>query len=210
MMLRWPYEEANGRTLLGRAKPLTQERVFVALDRGAQGAEPISVDTAKGFAKIDEADDDAVVATLLSAARRRLEDACGRSFSQHTWTLTLDTFPDLDYIRLPMGPLASITTFTTYDTANDADTTFTGYFLSDDRLVLDDGEVWPTDLRDRGAVAITYVAGYSSLPADLEIATLQLFAHSYENRNVVSEGVSVQTIPFGVAALIAPYARYRL
>lgn len=45
-------------------------------------------------------------------------------------------------------------------------------------------------------------------PADVEMATLQLAAHYFENREATIVGVSAMPIPFGVAEIVAEYRNY--
>lgn len=45
-------------------------------------------------------------------------------------------------------------------------------------------------------------------PADMEMATLQLAAHYYENREASVVGVSAMVIPLGVAEIVAEYRNY--
>lgn len=48
----------------------------------------------------------------------------------------------------------------------------------------------------------------STVPADLELAVLQLAADWYENREASLVGVSAQAIPFGVREIVNEYRNY--
>ena len=60
----------------------------------AAGAEPLSVSDAKLWLRVDNDFDDALIFTLISAARRYAERFCRRSFILgEQWKLNLDHFP---------------------------------------------------------------------------------------------------------------------
>jgi Phage gp6-like head-tail connector protein len=55
--------------------------------------EPVTLAEAKQHARIEYPDDDALVAVLITAARRYCETAIRAAFITQTWTLYLDSFP---------------------------------------------------------------------------------------------------------------------
>ena len=55
--------------------------------------EPVTLAEAKQHARIEFADDDALVSLLITAARRYCETAIRAAFITQTWTLMLDSFP---------------------------------------------------------------------------------------------------------------------
>jgi uncharacterized phiE125 gp8 family phage protein len=150
----------------------------------------------------------------LESAVAYVERVSRRALFNQTWTVTLDTLPSGNYLQLYQGPLQSVATFTTYDTANNADATFVGYFLdtADDRLCLTDGQSWPVDLRARAAAAIAYVVGYGTkvaqLPATLVQAVLLLVAHWHANRDLTC--AVNKEMAKGVSALVGVSRRLHL
>lgn len=56
-------------------------------------AEPITLDEAKVFARISTTAEDALVASLITAARKRCEEWRGQAFLTQTWDYFLDYFP---------------------------------------------------------------------------------------------------------------------
>jgi len=71
--------------------------------------EPVTLDEAKAHLKVDTTDDDALIATLISAARAKAEWHTGRAFVTQGWTLWLDRWPaaDCQYLpaEIPLAPL---------------------------------------------------------------------------------------------------------
>jgi hypothetical protein len=55
--------------------------------------EPVTLAEAKLHARIEYSDDDALVTSLITAARRYCETAIRAAFITQTWTLMLDSFP---------------------------------------------------------------------------------------------------------------------
>jgi hypothetical protein len=119
------------------------------------------------------------------------------------------------YIELPRSPVQSVTHLKTFDD-NDNETTFSSsnYFVdtaSDPgRLVLNDGQTWPTDdLRSANGINVQYVAGYGSnegdVPEDIRVAIKMIAAHYYENR-----GDSDAKFPKTALHILQPYQIRRL
>lgn len=166
------------------------------------------LETAKTHLKLPGASEASLLELELyvNAAVAYVELVGRRSLFNQAWTVTLDTLPGGDFIHLFNGPVQSITSFTTYDEDNTADATFAGYFADTaaDRLCLNDGESWPTDLRSRVAAVIVYATGHgtsvASLPPALVQAVLLLVAHWHANRDLtcaVSEEMAI-----GVSAIL--------
>ena len=71
---------------------------------------------------------------------------------------------------MPFDPITSISSINTYNTANTVATFDPAAYRLDApnaRIVLNDGYTYPTGLRDREAVHITYVCGYTAAPDGL-------------------------------------------
>lgn len=163
----------------------------------------------KAFLRITEDDDDPLLTLLIDAAVASAEKYLVRALRRQTLELTLDGFPfsdddalvrlgagvhqvalshvigDVEGIDLPYAPINSITSITTYNPAN-ASAVFSSasYLLDGFRVTLNRGYTWPTDLRDRAAVKVRYVAGYglSGLPAGVKLGMMQHMVAMYECR----------------------------
>lgn len=189
----------------------------------APTAEPVSVPEAKVAARIDIDTDDDYIAALLIAARQHLDGPdgwLGRALMLSTWDLKLDAFPSV--LRLPLAPVASVTSITYLDTAGVSQTLSSALYVTDlvtepARLTPLFGGVWPSTYRQVNAVTVRFVAGYYHLvaavvtgsPADvpepIRMAIKALVAHWYEHREPVLVGTISEKLPMHVEALLAPY-----
>jgi hypothetical protein len=193
-------------------------------------AEPITTSEAKSWARIDDSTEDPIVEQLIGAATLAAEEYLRRSLISRTLKLTLDLEAgDLDglgdgvydlpviaiyaslpqSIPLPKGPVSSITSVVTYDTANASSTFDSSNYRVDaagDRLVLNYGCIWPSGLRPQSAVEITYVAGYGSkstdIPQPIKTALMIHVASLYEQRGQCEDAAD---IPPGARQLLDRY-----
>jgi len=176
---------------------------------------PISLAEAKANMRVDGTDEDALITSLIGAAVDLIDGwsgILGRCVFTQTWRQDFQDFPSGRMIRLPLDPVQSGTVGYS-DTAN-VEQTLSGTFYSlhtDDVgpfLWLLDGQNWPS-VNDRlDAVRIEMVVGYgaaSDVPNSIKQALFLMVGHWYENRE--ASGRSMQEIPLGVYALLAPYRR---
>lgn len=174
-------------------------------------AEPVTLAEAKAWARIDGDTEDALLEQLITTARVAAEQYIRGSIISQTRKLTLDLYGsgladnladgvyDLpvtvlygglpQQINLPAGPVQSITSVVTYDLSNAATTYSADNYSLDsagDRLFLNYGAIWPSNMRQRAACAITYVTGYgdtsTSVPQPIKTAILIHVATLYEQR----------------------------
>lgn len=176
--------------------------------------EPVSLAEAKAHLRVDVTDDDTLITAMIQAAREYIEDATGRALINQTWRLSLNAWPEVDYIELPRPPLASVTSVAYTGSDGTAYTFSTGYYDVDTdsepgRVALEYGDDWPsTTLAAVNPIQITYVAGYgatsASVPEFLRQAILLLLGHWYENREgvIVGQGYTPLSVPFSVQSLV--------
>lgn len=182
--------------------------------------EPLSLSDAKLHCRIDTTYDDTLITALITKARQFVEQYIISSLITQNWTVTYD-YRDVawygyrSYIRLPMKPIQSITTITTYDDT-DTGTVFnsSNYRLSGDRIVLNNGCFWPQGLRLFDCVQVDFVAGYgssaSNVPASIIQAMELLIAQWYENREAISDPIVIKDkaggdLSYSVTALLSQY-----
>jgi uncharacterized phiE125 gp8 family phage protein len=106
-------------------------------------------------------------------------------------------------LDVPFPPLQSVTSIVTYDRGNNANTFSNTKYqvdLQSGRIYLNEGEVWPSDLRAQDAVQVTYVAGYGSgnIPAPILQAIRSYVEQLYDG----CEGMTAE-----IKRLLAPYRR---
>lgn len=175
----------------------------------APAAEPVTLAEAKLHLRVDGGDEDALIGSLVTAARQTCESASGRSFVTQTWKLTLDHFRGW-LIELPRPPLQSVTSIVYVDPAGVSQTLSASLYEVD--VTSPTGTVapiwsgyWPATQYKRQAVAITYVAGYgaaSAVPEAIKAAIKLLVGHYYENREAVVTGMTASELPLGVGSLL--------
>ena len=176
--------------------------------------EPVTLDEAKAHLKVDTADDDALIATLITAARARAEWHMGRALVTQSWILWLDCWPGDGVAEIALPPLQAVSAVTVYARDNtpsvvDASRYFIDTASAPGRVVFDCFTAPTFDLRRRGAVAIAFDAGYGGaaddVPAQIREAILQIAAELYVNRGDGPEE------PAPIAqAMLAPYRIFKL
>lgn len=182
----------------------------------APALEPVALEQAKEHLRVDIANDDLLIGSLITTARQALEQELGRALITQTFDYVLDEFPADGVIRLPRGPLQSVTSLTYIDSAGASQVWASSNYVVDlysdpPRLSLAPNKSWPT-LQDRiAAVTVRCVAGYgltpASVPGPIQQAMLLVIHHLYENRNQVIEavGANVVVLPQGAERLLANY-----
>lgn len=178
--------------------------------------EPVTVDEVKRHLRIQHDDENELIDRYIRTARRALENDLRRGFLPQTWDVAIDEAPCYSApILLPRAPVASVTSVTSYDTAN-VGTVFasSNYFVDTlgepGRVCLNWGIVWPSPsngLRETNAIIVRYVCGYATpelVPDDLTAAVLLMVGALYQHRDATVE------IPEYIDALIAPYRLVRV
>lgn len=207
----------------------------------APSVEPVTLEELRALLGEPDPADDEFLISGITQAREVFEATTGLACINQTWKMTLDAWPgattepwwagfeqlpvselhraSIDYVPLPRYPLSSVTGLTTYDLSNQATAvTVANVFYTDTasfpgRLVLNAGETWPTALRDRAAIEITYVAGFGSsaedVPPSVKRAILQVAGYMYENRG---SGCSAQFAirQTGALQIASEYVNIRL
>lgn len=192
-----------------------QRPVHVGLTRTVNATvEPITLAEAKTWLHVDDAHEDALVEQLIQAARQKVEDDTGLGLLTQTWTLSLDTLPAPQRIVLPVNPVQSVSSIKSYAVDDTEATVSTSVYRLDRaslpaRIVLKDGQSWPTTGRPQNGLLVTFVAGYGSTPEDVPMplrhAMQLLIRHWFDQRTPVVVGASVSDVPLAYDALVRPY-----
>lgn len=185
--------------------------------------EPLSLSDAKLHCYIDITATDSIVTALINTARNWVEQYCLVSLITQSWKVTYDYRDTREgewirkrFIRLPQSPIQSITTVTTYDKDNNASVfDVSNYRLSGDRIILNDDNCWPTNLRLFDSLQIDFKAGFGDtvdkVPTNIILAMKQLVASWYEQRGAITDDILAKTnmqmlpAPFGVTALLSKH-----
>ena len=193
-------------------------------------ADSPSISTAdmKSFLRVTDSADDAIIAAYVATATEMVKQYTRRAILTETFVFKSDGFAAVDaddrllslgpgfhtasvpYVLgggdtfdLPFSPLQSVTSITTYNRDNTSavySSSKYGVDLQSGRVYLNEGEVWPSNLRAQDAVAVEYVAGYGSgsIPEPILQAIRLYVSQMYDG----CEGMTDEA-----RRLLAPYRR---
>jgi len=186
---------------------MTKTRDYVSV---VPVSSPVTVEDARLHLDLDDNYYDSQLDRLIDVARRRVEQDTRRSLITQTHVLSMDTFPTNGIIELPTAPVQSVTSVTYVDTADATQTLSASTYSVDSsntpsRIVLNDGESFPTVRGHYDDVKVTYVSGYGSTVASVDpvakFAILMLISHLFNSPSVTAHG-SVNIVPVGYESLI--------
>jgi len=181
--------------------------------------EPVLLAEAKVFLRVDDTVEDDFITTLITAARLHVEGMTGRALIAQSWRVVCDNWPRDRIIKLPTGPVISLSAVTVYDVDGAATSLPLAQFhpeteVAPARLFLPGVMANTPILRERAAIEIDYVAGFgvdaSDVPTDLKQAILSLIGYWYEHRDAVVIAGSGCVVPTGFDQLVAKYRNIRL
>lgn len=181
--------------------------------------EPLTLAETKAYLRLDDEAEDALVATLITAARLHVEGVTGRALMAQNWRLVLDSWPENRIVKLPVAPLLSLTAITAYDGDGTGHDVPLAQFLPETtvapaRLLLPPTIAGMPALRERMGIEVDYVAGFGDaagdVPADIRQALLRLVAYWFEHRDAVIVAGSGAIVPPGFDRLLTPYRQVRL
>lgn len=169
-------------------------------------SEPVSLAEAKAQLRVDHDEEDALLESMIMAARIHCEHISRRAFVTRTYTLKMDYWPHWCF-ELLYPPLVSVTSIKYTDSAGVEATFSSGNYLVDTfsepgRVALKNGASWPSvTLQDINGVEIIYTAGYGTaedVPETYKLAIRAYLGTYYENREqfIVQQGLSSINLPF--------------
>lgn len=166
---------------------------------------PATLGEVKTFLRVDHDEDDAGISAMLAAAVNLLDGRngiLGRCLEPQTWELLLDRFPEAE-IRLPLGPVASVTSVA-YTDPDGAEHTMAaeGYILDNAEgfggwIVPTTVTLWPATLPAVNAVRVRFVAG-TGTPDAIKQSLLAMVAERYDGRTgkLLTPGIVADLAPF--------------
>ena len=155
----------------------------------SEGDDFITLHEAKDHLRVDFDDDDIVIHSLITAARKWCEHRTSRFFTPTNVMLLRNGFDDMMPLRhKPVKEIVSV----------EYDDEATGNTLSTDAYELDHynncvirayGQTWPSTRHHWNSVRITYRVGYAdgspeiiTVPEDVRLAALMVIGDLYEHR----------------------------
>ncbi len=172
--------------------------------------EPWTLAELKAFLRVEHDADDAVIASLLAAARSQVEALTRRALLLQSWRLSYDAWPRDGRIRLRLGPLRALTAAQVIDSSGAAQPIALDCFVVDvaEGVIAAVGSL-PQPGRRVAGIALDVELGFGAAPSDvpelLRHAVRTLAAHWYDNRGLVAIGNSVAMLPGSVAAMLASF-----
>jgi hypothetical protein len=164
--------------------------------------EPVTLQEAKDYARIDGFTEDTLITSLITMARVHCESYMGKSIVLKTVTIDSFTFPY--QFQMPYGPLtneANISKCVTID-QNNVETPLqyrvnAGLFPK--LFILGGSQSYKFKL--------VYTAGFTTVPEDIKLAIKMMVNTLYERREDFSDLAAIES-PLGVKALLMPYKTY--
>ena len=172
--------------------------------------EPVTLDEAKEYLRIDGPESDGVLERLIVAARTAIEGMTRRALIAQTWRYLMAApkveGPRRGRLTIPGMPLRRVLAVRVFGARGSVTT------LDPQDYVVSMGTPATIHLRDghadaRGAevdAEIGYGPAASDVPADLRQALVQLVAHWFERREPVTNGM-LSSVPMTVTHTTAPY-----
>ena len=180
-------------------------------------AEPVSLDEAKRWLKVETEDENEIILTLITSARLYIEQATQRLLLQQSWRVI---FSDLDMsgaYLMPLSPVLRLLGLTLrYSDDSEAALSVANVRLTkhgDDTALLIPQSyrtMLINDARFELDVSLGYGPNGHDVPAPIRQALLMLVAYWYENRGDYSTYVNLTQIPSVITALLTPFKRVRL
>jgi uncharacterized phiE125 gp8 family phage protein len=176
--------------------------------------EPVTLVEAKAHLRVDFADDDALITSLIAAARQAAETLTGRQLVTARWKQVFDCFP-WHAILLAKAPLQSIVSIEYLDMGAVLQTLAAPMYTVDvacepARVTPVFGQIWPISLPQIGSVSVTFDAGYGGpslvpdgIKAWIKIRVGSLYAHR-EEVAVTGRGQGIAPLPF-IDGLLDPF-----
>lgn len=172
--------------------------------------EPVTLEEMKEHLRLDGAEEDALIESLIASARQYAEALTCRQLVTATWRLTLDAFP-AGCIVLPRPRLQEVLSIQYVDAAGDTQTLAPELYQVDAesepaRLSPAFNTFWPGTRHQMNAVVVTIRCGYGAaadVPAGVKTAIRMLAAHYYENREAATD-VQLLPVPMAVKSLLSP------
>ncbi len=177
----------------------------------APAVEPLTLDEAKAFLRVEHDDDDLTIAALIAGSRIHVETQTRRALITQTWRLIRDDWPVDGRLYLKPAPLQEILAARVYDSDGSTLAIDTQAFAADKPGAVIAFAPWAIAQPGRavGGIELDVRVGYgdtaAAVPEPLRQAIRLLVAHWYENRSARAGALPAAVTPAGVGALIAPY-----
>jgi uncharacterized phiE125 gp8 family phage protein len=183
----------------------------------APSIEPVSLNEAKAWLRLDNTDEDSMITALITAARLTVEAASRRLLISQNWRLVMDHWPVGGIVKVQLSPFKTILAARSFDINGNA-TTYdpTGFIVdkaSEPARIMAANNIAPVTGRPFAGIELDVQLGFganaSDVPQPLRQAILLLVALWFENRGDGIGGAG-EPLPPAIKALITPFKRPRI
>jgi len=180
----------------------------------APASEPVSLAGARAHLRIVGNDDDALLASLITAARRVVEARTGLCLIAQAWMCFRDGWPEDGIIALPVAPLLDVEELAVFGEDDQKAVIDPAHYIVDavsrpPRVLLRGSRQWQRPGRAVNGIGIRVAAGFGAagdVPQPLRQAVLLLVAHFFAQRG----DEAGPALPAGLGALLDPFRGVRL
>lgn len=176
--------------------------------------EPVSLDDMKLYLRLDGDAEDALVGSMISAARLTVEATLNCALVEQVWRLRVLLWPDAGAVITPIWPLRRLVAVRSVSAAGVAtDLDLDGFRIDAAiRAIIAQGRT--PDMPANGHVEIDVAVGHgvlaSDVPEPLRLAVRMLVANWFDNRGEAPAARGAPLLPDAVRALLAPFRSMRL
>lgn len=164
---------------------------YIVAGSATPTSEPVTLAQAKAWLRVTRDDENAIIAALITAARRICEAKVNKSFVPRTVTAILRN--DLGNIKLPYGPVNTVTSVSDSEDVALSSSDYNVSGIGDKRLGY---PMWEY-------VKVVYTAGYSALPENFKTAIKMQLAWMYTHRG--DEEINISQLSNDAKAILSPY-----
>lgn len=181
--------------------------------------EPVSLAEMKAF--LGEAGDhhDALITSLITAARERAEIFLNRSILDRRMVLMIDDIPEGMKVKLPRGPIKDFVSVEYVDRDDEIQTldsdNYTSHIGTDPGMLVFESAI-PGKKQGINTIHITYDTGYGNrevygtayqnpLPGAIVNAIKMIVFTMYDHRDDIVRGTIVTQLPQNAEYLLTPY-----
>ncbi|MBS7542007.1 head-tail connector protein [Ancylobacter oerskovii] len=186
-----------------------------ALLLAGPASEPLTLAEAKAYLRVDHDGEDALIASMITAARATVETLTRRALIDQKWRIVRDAWPASGLIPVPVSPLRTLDRVALIDAAGvEIEVPGTAFNVDAARLPglirVDRGAVAPPP-RPLAGIALDITAGHgpsaAEVPAPLIEAVRLVLAHFHEHRDLAGPAAA---FPAALGTLVAPWRVARL
>lgn len=154
-------------------------------------SEPVTLAEVQSFSVVFEADDDALLTSLITVAREDAENYMNRQIMTATYELFTDCF--VQDMKMPKNPIQSISKVEYMDDLGVYQILSSSeyYIYGDADISKIHFEAMPSHKVHKRAIKITFLSGYTTVPETIKIYIKHIVSTMFENREKFVVGVSV-------------------